>query len=295
MLSPSNVQRASATVGTSAPSQPRSTSARSVRIRFVRTTPQHRSPHPSIFASPSPAPFALDIHSTLLHLTHPPHQPSSPPQYRTASPPLLHPDLQKPSPQRAANSPYQHLPQTARALQVDELLRPAQLDVHVRVHADQAALVLRLAPLQAHDDFFVDSVCGGKVSGWEEELVLGVRGQVSGRVKERCEKIVGECCAWILGELRGMASGADSGSLGGRSCRATYRSCSMGRGFLGMNCGAGVSLWILKVGIRGIGLFTLIVRGGEEVVVLGQLACGRARVEMGISRLMSGDRWAGLR
>ena len=44
------------------------------------------------------------------------------------------------------DKPYKHLPQTPRALTIDELLRPRELDVHVRVDADQAAFVFRLSP-----------------------------------------------------------------------------------------------------------------------------------------------------
>ena len=62
------------------------------------------------------------------------------------------------------DSPYQHLAQAARAFPIDKLLGPAQLHIHVTVHADQPALVFRLAPFQPYDDFFVDSVTAQDVS-----------------------------------------------------------------------------------------------------------------------------------
>ena len=42
--------------------------------------------------------------------------------------------------------PYQHLSQSPGALPVDKLLGVRQLNVHIRVHADQSTLVFRLAP-----------------------------------------------------------------------------------------------------------------------------------------------------
>lgn len=45
------------------------------------------------------------------------------------------------------DTPYKHLSQVSRLLQVNPLLRAAQLDVHVAVDGDEAALVLGLAPL----------------------------------------------------------------------------------------------------------------------------------------------------
>jgi hypothetical protein len=57
--------------------------------------------------------------------------------------------------------PNQHLPQLAVTLTIDKLLRPAQLDVHVRVDADQPPFVFRLAPFEPDEDLFVDAVFGG--------------------------------------------------------------------------------------------------------------------------------------
>jgi hypothetical protein len=56
-------------------------------------------------------------------------------------------------------APYQNLAQCARADAANKLLRVRELDVHVEVHRDESAFVFSLAPLEAHDDFVVDSVC----------------------------------------------------------------------------------------------------------------------------------------
>lgn len=56
--------------------------------------------------------------------------------------------------------PYQDLSQRSRHLLVNVLLRACELDVHVAVDADKAALIFSLAPLQAHDDFLVNTITG---------------------------------------------------------------------------------------------------------------------------------------
>lgn len=56
------------------------------------------------------------------------------------------------------HAPDQHLPQTARAFPIDELLRAGQLDIHVGVNADEPTLVLGLTPFQSDQDGFIDSV-----------------------------------------------------------------------------------------------------------------------------------------
>lgn len=40
---------------------------------------------------------------------------------------------------------------------IDKLLGAVELDIHVRVDADQLAFVFGLAPFEAHDYFFVDA------------------------------------------------------------------------------------------------------------------------------------------
>jgi hypothetical protein len=52
--------------------------------------------------------------------------------------------------------PYQDLSQLSRALAVNELFRVIQLYVHVQIDRHEPALVLSLAPLQAHNDVLVD-------------------------------------------------------------------------------------------------------------------------------------------
>lgn len=42
--------------------------------------------------------------------------------------------------------PYQDLPQAGRALAIDKLLGAGELDVHVRIHADESTLVFCLPP-----------------------------------------------------------------------------------------------------------------------------------------------------
>lgn len=42
--------------------------------------------------------------------------------------------------------PYQHLAKCPRVLSINVLLRVGELDIHVRVHTDQAAFVLGLTP-----------------------------------------------------------------------------------------------------------------------------------------------------
>lgn len=53
-------------------------------------------------------------------------------------------------------TPNQHLPQLALVLALDVLDSAAELDVHVRVDADEAAGVLGLAPLEADTHVVVD-------------------------------------------------------------------------------------------------------------------------------------------
>jgi hypothetical protein len=55
-------------------------------------------------------------------------------------------------------TPYQHLAEVARLLEVDVLDGAAELDVHVRIDGDELAAVLGFAPLEPDDDFFVDAV-----------------------------------------------------------------------------------------------------------------------------------------
>jgi len=59
---------------------------------------------------------------------------------------------------RSQNTPDEDHAQRARRLAVNMLDRLAQLDVHVRVDRDQAALVLGVPPLQTDDDGLVDTV-----------------------------------------------------------------------------------------------------------------------------------------
>lgn len=57
------------------------------------------------------------------------------------------------------NAPYQNLTKRTRALAVDKLLGLVELDVHVRVNADQGALVFGLPPLETDNDLLVDPSC----------------------------------------------------------------------------------------------------------------------------------------
>lgn len=69
-------------------------------------------------------------------------------------------------------APDQDLAQVAGELLVDELLRVGELDVHVAVGRHQPALVLGLAPLQAHDDVLVDPV---EKASRQHQIARGVR------------------------------------------------------------------------------------------------------------------------
>jgi hypothetical protein len=58
---------------------------------------------------------------------------------------------------------------------INVLHRAAELDVHVTINANQAAFVLCLAPFEAYNNFFVNSVITCFVSGksvrfWREEV-----------------------------------------------------------------------------------------------------------------------------
>lgn len=61
-----------------------------------------------------------------------------------------------------SHPPYQDLSQCAGAHAVDELLGVGELNVHVQIHRNQAALVLGVAPFEADNDVLVDSVIPGK-------------------------------------------------------------------------------------------------------------------------------------
>ncbi len=67
--------------------------------------------------------------------------------------------------------PYQNLSQGPRTFAVDEFLRAIQLDVHVRVHADQLTFVFCLTPLQSNYDFFVDP---GKTKSFVSAVAIDV-------------------------------------------------------------------------------------------------------------------------
>lgn len=51
--------------------------------------------------------------------------------------------------------PDQNLSQCAAVLSIDKLHCPIQLNIHVRVHADESTLVFCLAPFQPDYDFFI--------------------------------------------------------------------------------------------------------------------------------------------
>ena len=53
--------------------------------------------------------------------------------------------------------PYQDLSQSTRALAINELLGIRKLDIHVRIDADQAAVVFGLAPFETDYDWLVDT------------------------------------------------------------------------------------------------------------------------------------------
>jgi hypothetical protein len=54
-------------------------------------------------------------------------------------------------------APYEDLSERARADAAHEFFGVGELDVHVEVDRDESALVLRLTPLEAHDNVFVDA------------------------------------------------------------------------------------------------------------------------------------------
>jgi hypothetical protein len=58
----------------------------------------------------------------------------------------------------ARDVPDQNLSKTASALAIQYFFSVAKLYVHVRVDADEFAVVLRLPPLQADDDLLIDAV-----------------------------------------------------------------------------------------------------------------------------------------
>lgn len=60
--------------------------------------------------------------------------------------------------ERNGDKPNQNLSQTARTGTIDELLGIGELDVHIRVDADETTLVLGLTPFQTDEDVLVDAV-----------------------------------------------------------------------------------------------------------------------------------------
>lgn len=102
--------------------------------------------YPSIDTSSCFAPFPLDIQRTLLQLdTQPVSTCNVYPQRALA--PIKLPSL-----------PYQDLPQSTRALAINEFLCIRNLNVHVRVDAYQATVVFGLAPFETDYDWLVDTV-----------------------------------------------------------------------------------------------------------------------------------------
>lgn len=148
------------------------------------------TPHPSILTSPFPS-CAPEIQRTLLHLSSPISLPSFhilPSPFRSCI--LLLPSAPLPPPpypqSKKSHIPNQHLPQRARALTIHKLLRARQLDIHIAVHTDQTAFVFRLAPFQADDDGFVDTVWAKKtVSVGSRSLSLSLRMPLGGRETPR--------------------------------------------------------------------------------------------------------------
>ena len=53
--------------------------------------------------------------------------------------------------------PNKNLAQTTRRFPINEFLSAGELNVHIRIHTDEAAFVFRLSPFEANYYRFVDS------------------------------------------------------------------------------------------------------------------------------------------
>jgi hypothetical protein len=78
--------------------------------------------------------------------------------------------------------PDQNLSQCARTLAVDEFLGVRELDVHVKVHGDEAALIFGISPFQPYDDILVNPMYISAYSLW-----LGLLGCAS-RTYKLCNR-----------------------------------------------------------------------------------------------------------
>lgn len=103
--------------------------------------------------------------------------------------------------------PDQNLTQSSSMFPVDIFLCVRELDIHVRVHADKSAFVFGLSPFQADDNLVVDPAKVFVTHSVQTSSFLCVKGD--GRVSRT------SILRW-----------------------RTYKFCSKGRGFSGVNCAA---------------------------------------------------------